>query len=40
MIMQKDFLNKLRGFGLNSYEAKLWAALLSRGYQQQESFLT
>ncbi len=31
MIIQKDFLNKLRDFGLNSYEGKLWTALLSRG---------
>jgi len=31
MIVQKDFLNKLKDFGLNSYEAKLWTALLSRG---------
>jgi len=31
MIIQKDFLNKLKDFGLNSYEAKLWTALLSRG---------
>ncbi len=31
MIVQKDFLNKIREFGLNSYEAKLWTALLSRG---------
>jgi sugar-specific transcriptional regulator TrmB len=31
MIVQTDFLNKLRDFGLNSYESKLWAALLSRG---------
>jgi sugar-specific transcriptional regulator TrmB len=31
MIVQKDFLNKLRDFGLNSYESKLWTALLSRG---------
>ncbi|MEM3126977.1 MAG: helix-turn-helix domain-containing protein [Candidatus Woesearchaeota archaeon] len=31
MIVQKDFLNKLKDFGLNSYEAKLWVALLSRG---------
>ena len=31
MIVQKHFLNKLRDFGLNSYEAKLWTALLSRG---------
>jgi len=31
MIVQKDFLNKLKEFGLNSYEAKLWTALLSRG---------
>ncbi|MBD3249731.1 hypothetical protein GF336_06825 [Candidatus Woesearchaeota archaeon] len=31
MIIQKEFLNKLKDFGLNSYEGKLWAALLSRG---------
>jgi len=31
MIVQKEFLNKLKDFGLNSYEAKLWTALLSRG---------
>ena len=31
MIMQKDFLNKLKDFGLNTYESKLWTALLSRG---------
>lgn len=31
MIVQKEFLNKLRDFGLNTYEAKLWTALLSRG---------
>ncbi|MEM2121107.1 MAG: helix-turn-helix domain-containing protein [Candidatus Woesearchaeota archaeon] len=31
MIVQKEFLNKLRDFGINSYEAKLWVALLSRG---------
>jgi HTH-type transcriptional regulator, sugar sensing transcriptional regulator len=31
MIVQKEFLNKLGVLGLNSYEAKLWAALLSRG---------
>ena len=31
MIVQKDFLNKLKDFGLNSYESKLWVALLSRG---------
>jgi HTH-type transcriptional regulator, sugar sensing transcriptional regulator len=31
MIVQKEFLNKLSALGLNSYEAKLWAALLSRG---------
>jgi len=31
MIVQKDFLNKLRDFGLNTYESKLWTALLSRG---------
>ncbi len=31
MIVQKDFLNKLKDFGLNSYESKLWVSLLSRG---------
>ncbi|MEW5896772.1 MAG: helix-turn-helix domain-containing protein [Nanoarchaeota archaeon] len=31
MIVQKDFLNKLKDFDLNSYERKLWIALLSRG---------
>ena len=31
MIVQIDFLNKLKDFGLNSYESKLWTALLSRG---------
>lgn len=31
MIVQKEFLNKLKDFGLNSYESKLWIALLSRG---------
>ncbi len=31
MIVQHEFLNKLKDFGLNSYESKLWAALLSRG---------
>lgn len=31
MIVQKDFLNKLKDLGLNSYEAKLWTALLSKG---------
>jgi sugar-specific transcriptional regulator TrmB len=31
MIMQKNFLSKLRDFGLNTYESKLWTALLSRG---------
>ncbi|MAE13337.1 hypothetical protein CMO92_02120 [Candidatus Woesearchaeota archaeon] len=31
MIVQEDFLKKIREFGLNSYEAKLWTALLSRG---------
>jgi HTH-type transcriptional regulator, sugar sensing transcriptional regulator len=31
MIVQKEFLNKLSTLGLNTYEAKLWAALLSRG---------
>jgi len=31
MIVEKDFLNKLKDFGLNTYESKLWTALLSRG---------
>lgn len=31
MLVQKDFLNKLRDFGLNTYESKVWTALLSRG---------
>jgi len=31
MIVQKDFLSKLRDFGLNTYESKIWTALLSRG---------
>ncbi len=31
MIVEKDFLNKLKDFGLNTYESKLWVSLLSRG---------
>jgi len=31
MLVQKSFLGKLKDFGINSYEAKLWTALLSRG---------
>jgi HTH-type transcriptional regulator, sugar sensing transcriptional regulator len=31
MIVGKDFLAKLKDFDLNSYEVKLWVALLSRG---------
>ena len=31
MIVHENFLSKLKDFGLNSYEAKLWIALLSRG---------
>ena len=31
MIVQLDFLNRLKALGLNSYEAKLWVALLSVG---------
>jgi sugar-specific transcriptional regulator TrmB len=31
MIVDKEFLNKLKDFGLNAYESKLWTALLSRG---------
>ena len=31
MIVEKDLLSNLKYFGLNSYEAKLWTALLSKG---------
>jgi HTH-type transcriptional regulator, sugar sensing transcriptional regulator len=31
MLIKKEFVNKLRDFGLNSYESKIWTALLSRG---------
>lgn len=31
MIVQLDLLKKIKDFGLNSYEAKIWTALLSRG---------
>ncbi len=31
MIVQSEFLKKIKDFGLNSYEAKIWTALLSRG---------
>ena len=31
MVADEAFVNKLKEFGLNSYEAKLWMALLSRG---------
>ncbi len=31
MISDASFLDKLKQFGLNSYQAKLWTALLSRG---------
>jgi sugar-specific transcriptional regulator TrmB len=31
MIVQESFLKKIKEFGLNSYEAKIWTALLSRG---------
>ncbi|MBI2137523.1 TrmB family transcriptional regulator [Candidatus Woesearchaeota archaeon] len=31
MLIQKDMVSQLKDFGLNSYESKLWAALLSRG---------
>ncbi len=30
-MMDQRFLSKLKEFGLNSYEAKIWSALLSRG---------
>ncbi len=31
MIVTQEFIKKIKDFGLNSYEAKLWTALLSRG---------
>jgi sugar-specific transcriptional regulator TrmB len=31
MIISEEFLKQIKDFGLNSYEAKIWAALLSRG---------
>lgn len=31
MLVQNEFLDRLKDFGLNSYERKLWIALLSRG---------
>jgi HTH-type transcriptional regulator, sugar sensing transcriptional regulator len=31
MIIEKKFLSKIKDFGLNSYESKVWVALLSRG---------
>ena len=31
MIAEKGLIDKLKLFGLNSYEAKIWVALLSRG---------
>ncbi len=31
MIVNEQFLSKLKHFGINSYQAKLWTALLSRG---------
>ena len=31
MIIEKKLLSKLKDFGLNSYESKVWVALLSRG---------
>ena len=31
MIISDEFLKKIKDFGLNSYEAKIWTALLSRG---------
>ncbi len=31
MIVDKALLEKLKDFGLNSYESKIWTALLSRG---------
>ncbi len=31
MVLNRKILSKLKDFGLNSYEIKIWAALLSRG---------
>ncbi len=31
MLVQPEFLKKVKTFGLNSYEAKIWTALLTRG---------
>ncbi len=31
MLVKKELIGKLKEFGLNSYEAKLWIGLLSRG---------
>ncbi|PIN87257.1 hypothetical protein COV19_00625 [Candidatus Woesearchaeota archaeon CG10_big_fil_rev_8_21_14_0_10_44_13] len=31
MLVKKQFLGRLKDFGLNTYESKLWTALLSRG---------
>lgn len=31
MLIQPELVKKMKDFGLNSYEAKIWAALLSRG---------
>ena len=31
MIIGDRLLNRLKEFGLNSYEAKIWVSLLSRG---------
>ena len=31
MTVQRDFINKLKQFGLNSHEVKIWVALLGRG---------
>ena len=31
MLMQKEIINQLKNIGLNSYESKLWLALLAKG---------
>ncbi len=31
MLMQKEMINQLKDIGLNSYESKLWLALLAKG---------
>jgi len=35
MIIGDRLLNRLKEFGLNSYEAKIWVSLLSRGISSE-----